>query len=295
MKIAALIITYNPDPKKIIDVIDSLLPQVELILFVDNNSNNKLILNKCESTMAKTKVIYLEDNLGIAKATNIGFDYLIKNSFKYCLLSDQDTVYNKNYVSKMCSESIENNDERIIVLAPSIYDNTTKQKKHVYALKNEKIIKVFPIDKMEIFQTIASGLFIDLEKINNDLYMNEELFIDYVDFEWCWRLKYHGYKILYLPKVIINHSLGDSVRNIGDHKIAVRNPIRYYYIIRNTLFLSRQTLFLTKRQRNQLFFKSIQYLLGYLFISPKKIILFRALFDGLIGRMGKIKNEYGSI
>jgi len=45
--------------------------------------------------------------------------------------------------------------------------------------------------------------------------MNEDLFIDWVDFEWCWRARKKGYKIIGNANVVITHQLGDAAVTIG--------------------------------------------------------------------------------
>ncbi|TEB40741.1 glycosyltransferase family 2 protein, partial [Flavobacterium circumlabens] len=59
---------------------------------------------------------------------------------------------------------------------------------------------------------MTSGNIVNLkihEKIGG---FEEKLFIDYVDIEYCLKLKKEGYSIANLPNVLLQHELGDSKR-----------------------------------------------------------------------------------
>lgn len=75
-KVCALIITYNIN-EKIIEVANSIVNQVELLVIVDNSSKPQTIkllerLNKNPNI----KVIFNDKNCGIAKALNQGINFV---------------------------------------------------------------------------------------------------------------------------------------------------------------------------------------------------------------------------
>ena len=69
------------------------------------------------------------------------------------------------------------------------------------------------------------------------------MFIDGVDFEFCWNLKRHGYSIYQLNNVLMQHQLGDSKEYSlwGKHLFYVTNHnyIRRYYMTRNSLYIRK--------------------------------------------------------
>lgn len=289
MKIVALIITYNPDILHFTDVINSLKNQVESIVVVDNGSNNISEIKRVVDNYGHT--IPLSNNLGIATATNIGFKYILNDDCNYILLSDQDTVYKPTYVEKFIE--LEKNENTAAVYAPSIYDEISGVSKHVYQLKHGKIKKIVPNTDTYIFQTIASGLFIKKETLNAVGGMNEDLFIDMVDFEWCWRCNYLGYKIRYLKELNILHSLGDNNIKIVSKNISTRSYIRYYYLIRNCFYLSLHTEYLQRTTKISLFFKALEYYIGYSVIDKftHQKVLNKAVIDGIQKRLGKYESK----
>ncbi|HFP9739483.1 TPA: glycosyltransferase family 2 protein, partial [Escherichia coli] len=62
-------------------------------------------------------------------------------------------------------------------------------------------------------QIIASGKLINLEVLDQVGFMEDDLFIDGVDHEWCWRAGRLGYKIAIIENAIMKHRLGDARGN----------------------------------------------------------------------------------
>ena len=70
--------------------------------------------------------------------------------------------------------------------------------------------------------------------------MNEGLFIDYVDIEWCLRARHRGYESFGVFAAHMRHSLGDKHIGMLGKKITLHTPARYYYQFRNPLWIYRQ-------------------------------------------------------
>ena len=70
--------------------------------------------------------------------------------------------------------------------------------------------------------------------------MEEKLFIDFVDLQWCWRAAACSNKVcVMLPEATIAHELGISSKFLG-HAISLSSPFRIYYQTRNLLWLCRK-------------------------------------------------------
>ncbi|PJI83555.1 hypothetical protein CLV61_0154 [Capnocytophaga canimorsus] len=68
--------------------------------------------------------------------------------------------------------------------------------------------------------------------------MDETLFIDYIDYEWCLRAISKGYKVCLTTKSILKHSMGDVfVKFLWMKKPCHKNKKRQYYIVRNQLIM----------------------------------------------------------
>ena len=70
--------------------------------------------------------------------------------------------------------------------------------------------------------------------------MEEKLFIDFVDQQWCWRAAaFNNKACVMLPEATIAHELGVSSKFLG-HAISLSSPFRIYYQTRNLLWLCRK-------------------------------------------------------
>ena len=71
--------------------------------------------------------------------------------------------------------------------------------------------------------------------------MDEELFIDGIDSEWCWRGAHRqGLRFFLDDSLHIMHQLGLGTRIIGGKERAMTPPGRFYYQYRNFLWLCRR-------------------------------------------------------
>lgn len=76
---------------------------------------------------------------------------------------------------------------------------------------------------------------IPIEVIDKVGGMNDDMFIDGVDFEWCLRARNYGYKILQCTSAKLIHELGNG----NSDKVLSHSPNREYYIVRNSFKMSR--------------------------------------------------------
>lgn len=288
MNIFAIIITCNPTPTDLQNAISSLLPQVKKIIIVDNGSTNIDDF----SFPAKVELIKLKKNEGIAKATNIGLKRAIELKADFVITSDQDSVYPSDYVDNFLKAYSEYDEKSIAAYVPVFYEKNSHSVKPVYVKKHGFIKKIQQKkDSQFVYQAIASGMIIKISSFQTVGFMNEDLFIDSVDFEWCWKVAYCGKKILSVRNLKLTHSLGDNNVKILNKDISVHSVQRYYYITRNTAYLSFHSPYISFSVRLQLFAKSILYIFGYSVLSKEHIktyrILVKAFFDGMNKRLGK--------
>jgi len=98
----------------------------------------------------------------------------------------------------------------------------------------------------EMEEVITSGNLIKLSIFDSVGYFCEELFIDYVDIEYCLRCVTQGYKILEAKDAFLIHEIGFPTR----HKLLWKRPatsnhsaLRRYYMARNAVYVYRKYLF----------------------------------------------------
>ena len=244
--ISAVIVTYNPNEDTFIRQINSLINEVDFIVFVDNGSRNAInlqaIIENSFDEIWKNKISFLKnnENLGLGKSQNIGIDFAISLKSTDVLILDHDSIIDKDFCISLLSDrnKLENLGHKIGAIGPIYYNELTKE---VYPITkfNGPFIERIKIDNLpkEATFIIASGSLISVESIKIIGKMNEDLFIDYVDVEWCFRSKNLGFEIFVSPSARMKHEIGDKRGVFFGRTISIHSPLRRYYLTRNSIFM----------------------------------------------------------
>jgi rhamnosyltransferase len=138
---------------------------------------------------------------------------------------------------------------------------------------------------------ITSGSIMPLSVFEKLGFFQEELFIEGVDWEMCWRAKTQNLKILLVNHVYLNHVVGDRKEfNFLGKKLHTYNysPIRNYYSIRNYICLYKKYKdhkFILHFFYNNVFKRA----LAILFLeSDKRKKLYALLLGAVHGLKGKL-------
>jgi Predicted glycosyltransferases len=289
-KVIGVIVTYKPNMEILEKCIESLATQLNKLIIVDNTPGKCKLLERFEK-MPNIECIYLNENYGIAYAQNVGIKRALEERADFILISDQDTIYPLDYVEKML-ECFKGN--KMAACGPVFKNTLTGEINPIFKefFKKEYVNS----GKHEVFQMIASGMILNSSYLTDIGLMKEELFIDYVDHEWCWRARKRGYKLLVNADVKVDHLLGYSWKKIIGKNLSLRNHIRYYYLVRNITYLSLYSDALDFSHKINLFSQGLKYLIAYpLFAKPHfknlKYTL-KGFYHGLIGKLGKLEENH---
>lgn len=100
---------------KSINSINSIKKNSEIeIIVIDNGSNNNSEKHIRDNIAFPVKFINLPNNIGFAKANNVGVDWCAKQGIRYCLLSNSDILFS-DYCIDNIKKVFEQNDDAIIV------------------------------------------------------------------------------------------------------------------------------------------------------------------------------------
>lgn len=252
----AIVITYFPDKAVLEAQLNALLPQVARVVIVDDGSSAEHLTWLGATCDAKEKLHFLplHDNLGIAKAQNVGILWAKEQQAEYVLLMDQDSLPAHDMVDLLLSsyQALNNANEPICAIGPRFIDvDSGNISSHVkFGLLSIKRIscpdesvasqeKVIRVDFL-----ISSGSLIPIQIFEKVGLMDESLFIDHVDTEWILRAKSMGYEAYGDCEARMNHSLGEHRIEFWfgrKRDIPIHNAFRYYYIFRNSLVLYRRS------------------------------------------------------
>jgi rhamnosyltransferase len=292
VKIYGVIVTYKPEINLLEKCINSLKNQLDRLIIVDNTPGMCNTLERFEGLL-NINIIYLGDNLGIAYAQNLGIKKALKYNADYILLSDQDTVYPSEYIRKMLECFKE---EKVAAAGPIFIDTYTNETKYFIKKGLVSFKKIYPKHgKHEVLQLIASGTIINKKYIPMIGLMVDELFIDWVDMEWCWRAVNKGYKIIGNADLHIKHKHGEGSIKLLSKDITLKNSIRYYYTIRNAIFLALYSDNLDIYHRVLLFLKAFRNSFLFPMLSKERIknlkYTLKGFNHGIIRKLGKLNEE----
>lgn len=228
----ASVITYNPNIELLCENLAVVIPQVKRVVIIDNSSRNVDELEKNIEEKFKENVILKknETNNGIAKALNQAFMYCENYKCNWLFTLDQDSICSIDIISKLysCISS------DVGIVGPDIlYVNNENIDRGNRS--NEEVIEVDWVITSASLTNVSAW-----KKIGG---FDEKLFIDSVDYDFCYRLKKNGYKILKKTDIKLKHSLGKlKCRKIFKKIIYVTNhtPLRRYYMVRNVIYLDRK-------------------------------------------------------
>lgn len=281
-----VIISYNPDSSLLLNLCLSLSKQVDQVVLVDNGSE---CLNVDFNKAHNIHVVRLNKNLGIATAQNIGIKKLIELDVGYVVFFDQDSVVSNGLVNTLKDSFIAASmHEKVAAVGPVFFDyRFLFYYPHIVlngiGVRKRLILK--PGDSItEVGFIISSGMLTSVDVLNDVGLMNDELFIDYVDTEWCFRALSKGYKIFAIPKACMNHAIGDNNIKFLCWKLPVHSPFRRYYRMRNMFYLFKLPYIPFVLKLREFITNNIHQLIITITSDNKKAYLnswFKALVDGI--------------
>lgn len=267
--IFSIIVVYNPDVN-VIERINKISINSDKVLVVVNQQE---LLMKSELKNENIELVIIGENIGLAKALNVGIRMCLQfNNCKYIALFDQDSLlFNDNSLFRICNLFDQNFTEKIALIG----HETIEIKFNTHPISSN-------LELTEVEDNLTSGSIIPKYVFKEVGLMDENLFIDYIDYEWCLRVKSFGYKIFVSNQNFILHNLGDSFISIGKNKKPIhKNPIRVYYIIRNNLILLSRP-YISFRWKFNHFIKLIYRIPGYIIFSKNKINTIRIIMNAII-------------
>jgi rhamnosyltransferase len=282
--VCAVIVTYHPSAVMLNHMSD-VLAQVQGLVVVDNGSAAvELGLLRATSQTLGFHLIENRENLGVAEALNQGIHWARIKGYPWVLLFDQDSRVTDGFVRQMFAAWESHPDrERVVSIHPKYVDPETGIEPAVQRARDGGPVVSF-----------TSGALMPEWIFDRIGWFASEYFIDFVDWEYCLRIRAAGYLVADSRQATLLHAPGDPARTtiLGytfhpSHKSAMRR----YYISRNCIVFYRK------------YFRSFPWwVLRGIYGQFKDTIVsliaeengarkFRSFllgtWDGLTGRMGK--------
>lgn len=292
MKIYSVIVCYKPDVHNLERICKAILSCDTNVILVDNTENCYI---ENISNSLDVELIRLNENLGIAKAQNIGITLAIEKGAEIVVFFDQDSEIENDFIRKLTYKMGNNVPE---VVSPVFYDKNIGFKFPSYRLNKFGLLKQFDVaddrTEYEVDVVISSGSAVS--KVTFDIVglMNEDYFIDFVDTEWSLRCRAKGIPIRVIPSAIMKHSIGDKSIDLKILRIFIHSPVRSYYKVRNSFLFYRSKHVPFLMGLKEIVSALVHNFLTVFIVSDKWNYIkkyFQAIRDGLLGRVGKKYNK----
>lgn len=229
-KLSAVVVWYNPKESDINNIL-SYNSFFDKIFIVDNsdNDNSHLLHN-----LKNVEYFPNNSNLGIAKALNTGCKKALDDGFEWIMTMDQDSSWDAETLKAFLLNICNNADNNIKSFAP-------KHRNEIKSLVGDIKYKLEETPETNIIfqnKVMTSGNIICLKTWQELGGFNEDLFIDEVDHEFCYRLINNNYKICEFQNIYMIHTLG-YVKKTFLPRPCKHSGIRLYYIFRNMLYIKK--------------------------------------------------------
>lgn len=246
--IAAGIVLFNPDIGRLKQNLDAVCPQVTEIILVDNGSQNIIQIQTLLKDYKTCMLIRNSENGGIAKALNQMMAKAERKGYDWVLTLDDDSVCEPDMIEKL-SRCLTR--ENAGIICPVAVDDKMAEK------------AVQPVKKTEaVRDCITAGSLTNVAAWSRVGGFDEKMFIDFVDIEFCTRLRSQGYQIIQVGDTFIHQQYGNikgSFRLLGrTYYLFGYSPMRIYYSVRNQIYYMKKH-YSRISVPGQLF-----YLLGYI-------------------------------
>lgn len=263
----AICVVFNPIVEDFLDNLKRYAPFFQELIVIDNSNHINYDLLHQLIPIENVTYVPLEKNEGIGRAQNIAMGYLSNFIDKICFF-DQDSWASEEDLNEVTT----------LLSMHSTYGLLALSTEYSLHLDKSRII--------EVDEVISSGSIILREVFEHLGGFDEDLFIDFVDYEFCWRMRKAGYRI----GIVAGTQLTHQVNSPQIYKHTISAPFRDYYVFRNAIVLLKQ---------NRVFNRS-NYVVGLLikrivfeFVFNRKKIkrmgfINRGIYDGIKGKDGEL-------
>lgn len=229
----ALVTVYNPD-EQVVKNVRNFADQVDYVAVFDNSKDDNSHLF---SSIDNLRYYTQKKNLGLPVAFNIilrdtDFGW---NDDDFIIFFDQDSQIRSDHIKKLRSAFCKVESYYNIGCMGPVYYNTSQKRIQIPRLKKQLIGKNYQVKNI-----ITSSMISRYKYLKNIDFWNDNLFLDYADWDLCWRLERNGRICVTTEEVVFQHSVGRGVVKKGPIRLRLGEPYREYYQTRDTLYLLKK-------------------------------------------------------
>ena len=223
-RIAAVVVLYHPAPEVVANT-RSWAGQVDTIFAVDNSGGDIPAVVSAIAALGKVVLTRSRENEGIARALNIGAEKAGEEGYDMLLTMDQDSSAAPDMVEKMLACLDGQDPAKVGIISPFHMTKSSGDPPSGVACQ-------------DVMTPMTSGCLLSLDAYREVGPFRDELFIDFVDNEYCLRLRKQGFSVLQANDALLQHSVGDT-HKYGPFIATNHSPLRRYYKTRNRFLVNR--------------------------------------------------------
>ncbi len=235
--ICAIIVTYFPDAQ-FATRLERIHSQVGKTIIIDN-TGEAAAPDRLPKSLPDIELIRNKENLGIGAALNQGMNRAVELGYSWAITFDQDSWVKPELVETLLHIYDEQPlTARVGILGCDIEDENVPSSRDPQRARS-----LF----YETRIAITSGSLMPLAVYTSAGGFREDFFIDFVDFEYCLRLRKLGYKVIRSTAPLMVHALGSPSTVplvVAGEKLSLvltnRSPLRRYYMTRNAILVAKE-------------------------------------------------------
>jgi rhamnosyltransferase len=236
----ACVICYRATRSDIEALVSVVAAETEAVLVVDNSPDT----NGDLASLAERNVTYvaMPANHGTAGAMNEAWRRVIAAGADHLVTFDQDSRPPAGMVTALVRSLVrlQRAGRRVAAIGPVKVDpRTGRPLRLLRPVRWRKRYAAAESGDVLVDHLITSGCLVPRTAFEAVGRANEDLFLDYVDIEWCLRARRHGYELICDGRATMPHVIGDRVVNLGRWSIPLHDPRRNGLLVRNHLLLWR--------------------------------------------------------
>lgn len=297
-RIAAVVVTFHPD-EGMAGRLCALVRECARVIVVDNGSDPAIAERLAGD---RIEVIALGRNRGLAAGLNTGLRRAVELGHEWAVTFDQDSTPQPGMVAALWrTRQGFPAPERVAVVGPCLREERIGSEDHRWVTPHERCrwwfrrVPCRERDLAGVAFVITSGALMDLRAFGKIGPMDDGLFIDYIDHDYCLRARRLGFEILVSAEAVLTHNLGAK----REFTVAGRKVRPTFHSARRLRYMFRNRWIVWRRHARR-FPHWAAFDLVYSHYNLLRILVFedqrgrkllaalRGTWDGIRGKQGEI-------
>ena len=242
--VTAIVVTHDPD-ETAEQVLAACSAQCDRVIVIDNASEPeaRARLRAAAAQRSHLTLVENEENVGLAAAQNQGLAMARAEKTDWVLLLDDDSVPERAMVRTLLDAWRDLPDRRRVgLLAPRLTDDEETLRPYLVAGRGRTRLRREPMGPGAVVRdglfAIASGSLIRRCVLDVVGPMAGPFFIDYIDVEFCLRLRQAGFEVVGIGDAVLHHRFGEfhetsilgrrlalNIHSAGRRRLIYRNRV----------------------------------------------------------------------